>query len=198
MGIFFFTGPPRTGKTAHIVMNGWGDYLNHRKVFSLRAPTLKFPYVDGCYTPKVVDVQEFLDTVKEEVDRHPKTFLIQEFSKIFDSRSSAREENKALTSFTGQSGKRNIDILYDDQFPSRIDKGIRDVTSKTYVCNCIPPPESKQDPVIFEYYEFEGFLLYPTMNVHRIPAVFMKQFYPLYDTYEPTKRLETKKKNESD
>lgn len=198
MGIFFFTGPPRTGKTVHIVMNAWGDYLNRRKIFSLRAPTLKFPPVEGCYTPKKLDVQEFLDITKEKIDRHPKTFLIQEASKIFDARRSGREENTALSSVTGQSGKRNIDILYDDQFPTRIDKGLRDVTDKTYLCSCIPLPETKQDPIVFEYFEFQGFMLYPTGNVHRIPAMFMKQFYPLYDTFEPTERLitEKKKKNE--
>ena len=194
MTIYFFTGKPRTGKTLHVVMNLWSDYLNQREITIVEQPELRFPEMQNRVKPNIISVNDFLAIQNLEVTRTPKSIGIQEFTKLFDARRSGRKENVMLSSITGQSGKRNVDIYYDDQFPSRVDKGMRDVTDKTFLCDCFPSPETKQEPIAFTYTEFEGFLLYPTGKYHIIPAIYMQQFYSLYDTYKPTRSLESRDK----
>jgi len=182
MTVTFFYGKPRSGKTLHLTMNMFHDHKNHRKIYSNYE--LFFPYTR-------YDIYDMLNIANMEMDISPKTLGIQEASKWFDARRSGSKENVALTSLTGQSGKREIDILYDDQFASRIDKGLRDITDQTIVCHC--EYNTDKTPIFFQYLLFNGFPTEPnfryTGKQYTLPAFFMSQFYSLYNTREPTKAL---------
>lgn len=166
-------------------MIGYFDYLAGRKIFS-NYP-LHFPHTQ-------LDINDMLSIVNMEMEISPKTVLIQEASKWFDSRRGGRSENVLLSSFTGQSGKREIDIYYDDQFMTRIDLGLRDITDNSFMSNCIR--DSQKNPLIFEYYEFVGYFRFDMHKTFRFPAQFMNQFYELYDTRAPTRALESIKNDE--
>lgn len=166
-------------------MNAFHDFQHGRKIYANyeMLPPIEFTRYD---------IYDMLNIANMEMDISPKTLLIQEASKWFDSRRSSSKENVALTSLTGQSGKREIDILYDDQFASRIDKGLRDITDQTIVCHCERMQDGKT-PFYFQYLLFDGF---PTEHYFRytgkqymLPASFMQQFYSFYNTREPTKAL---------
>lgn len=186
-------GKPRMGKTLFITMMGYFDMLGDnplyrlmrefispepRKIFSNYALSFDF-------TPYQVD--DLLSIASMKMDISPKTLLMQEAGKWFDSRRSMNKENIDLINFTGQSGKREINVYYDDQFITRIDKGLRDVTDKTYVANCIRNPLTGE-PLIFEYEEYGGYFQYPSRRTLKFPAFWMQQFYNMYDTRQPTIR----------
>jgi hypothetical protein len=171
-------GKPRMGKTLYLTMIGNFDYLAHRKIYSNY--TLSFPF-------QPYSIEDLLSISTMEMELSPKTVLMQEASKWFDARRSGRNENVLLSSFTGQSGKRDIDIYYDDQFITRIDRGLRDITDMTYLANCVYTPD--KTPLIFEYEQYYGYFSYPTGKTLRFPAGFMEQFYEMYNTREPTAPL---------
>lgn len=176
MTVTFFVGKPRTGKTLHQTMNAYYDYQNGREIYANY--NLHFPHIR-------VGIEDLLKIPFDDVDRHPKTIVLQEIDKWFDARRSGREENVYLSSLTGQSGKRNIDILYDSQFPTRIDKSLRDVTDLHIMCECIS--DDNKQPIAFQYTLID--LQKITTKTYLLPAVWMQQFYKLYDTYEATKPL---------
>lgn len=178
MTIIAVIGKPRTGKTLFLTAIGYFDYLQKRKIYSNY--DLKFPYTR-------YGVDDLLGLAQMEMEFSPKTVVMQEASKWFDSRASGRRENRLLSSFTGQSGKRDIDIYYDDQFITRVDKGLRDVTDYSYLSNCVRTPN--KEPVIFEYEMFGGYFLYPLNKKLRFPAQMMYQFYSMFNTREPTMAL---------
>lgn len=171
-------GKPRTGKTLYLTMIGRIDHEARRKIYSNY--TLSFPH-------SIYNIEDLLTITSMEMEISPKTVLMQEASKWFDARRSGRNENVLLSSFTGQSGKRDIDIYYDDQFITRIDRGLRDITDMTYLSNCVYTPDKK--PLIFEYEQYHGYFVYPTGKTLRFPASFMEQFYSMYNTREPTAPL---------
>jgi hypothetical protein len=171
-------GKPRTGKTLYLTMIGYFDYLAGRKIYSNY--TLSYPH-------QIYDIEDLLSISTMEMELSPKTVLMQEASKWFDARRSGRNENVLLSSFTGQSGKRDIDIYYDDQFITRIDRGLRDITDYSFITNCVYTPEKK--PLIFEYEKYTGYFVYPTGKTLRFPAGFMEQFYEMYNTRQPTAPL---------
>jgi len=175
-------GKPRTGKTLYITMVGYFDYLAGKKIYSNY--TVSFPF-------QTYSIEDLLSISTMEMDITPKTVLMQEASKWFDARRSGRNENVLLSSFTGQSGKRDIDIYYDDQFITRIDRGLRDITDYTFMSNClrIDPYNSKSEPLLFEYEKYQGYFVYPTGKTMRFPASYMEQFYDMYNTREPTAPL---------
>lgn len=178
MTVIGFVGKPRTGKTLGMVQLGYTNYLNGHEI--LANFKLNFP-------SKNMTVGEMLQIPFDDVDRHPKTLLIQEADKIFDSRRSMKEENRLLSGLTGQSGKRNLNIIYDTQFWTRIDSSLRYVTEYVVSCSCFIDDKTKQ-PIAFEYqYEdmFDGRIRKAT-----IPALLMQPFYGMYNTYEATKSLE--------
>ena len=125
------------------------------------------------------------------MDISPKTVLIQEASKWFDSRRSSRKENVLLSSFTGQSGKREIDIYYDDQFMTRIDSGLRDITDNSFISQAIPKHPEK--PIVFRYFQYMGYFKVDMNKCIPFPAYYMEQYYKMYDTRKPTQALESKK-----
>ena len=171
-------GKPRTGKTLYLTMIGYFDYLAGRKIFSNY--TLSFPH-------KRYDLEDLLSISSMEMEFSPKTVLMQEASKWFDSRRSGRNENVLLSSFTGQSGKRDIDIYYDDQFMTRIDRGLRDITDISFISNCVKTPDKR--PLLFEYEQYTGYFAFPLNKTFRFPSVYMEQFYEMYNTREPTMPL---------
>ena len=176
MTVTQFKGRPRSGKGLHMTMNACHDYLHRRKIYSNY--WLNLPYT-------ALQIDDVLELATMEMDISPKTVLLQEADKWFDSRYSNSRENKMLSSFTGQSGKREIDILYDTQFPTRIDKSLRDITESEVYCEC--KRDEKKVPVYFEYTFID---LYSNHErTYRIPALFMSQFYSMYNTREPTKSL---------
>lgn len=185
MTVVQFVGKPRTGKTYHMTFNAYGDYIKGRKIYSVVNPYFEL----FRFEHTILTVDETLALSHMKVDRNPKTMCIQEADKIFDARRSGRKENVLLSDITGQSGKRNTDILYDTQFPTRVDKSLRDVTDTSYVCNAIP---DVKNPIAFEYTEFDGFLLYPTGKRHYLPAI--QAIFDLYDSYQPTQHLAEKEK----
>lgn len=178
MTVIAFVGKPRTGKTLGMVQLGYTNYLNGHEI--LANLVLKFP-------SRSMSVEQMLQIPFDDVDRHPKTLLIQEADKIFDSRRSMKEENRLLSGLTGQSGKRNLNIIYDTQFWNRIDSSLRYVTEYVVSCSCFIDDRTKQ-PIAFQYqYEdmFDG-----TIRKALIPALLLQPFYNMYDTYEATKSLE--------
>jgi hypothetical protein len=156
---------------------GYNEYLIKRKIFANYA--LSFDY-----TP--YDLDDVLSIKHMKMDIEPKTFLMQEAGKWFDSRNSMSPENRDLINFTGQSGKRETNLYYDDQFITRIDRGLRDVTEKSYIANCIRKPDNT--PILFEYEEYGGYFQYPTNRTIKLPAFWIKQFYGKYDTRQATIR----------
>jgi hypothetical protein len=171
-------GRPRTGKTLFLTMSARVDYEKKRKIYSNYS--LSFPHTK-------YDINDLLTISTLEMEISPKTVVMQEASKWFDSRRSGRNENVLLSSFTGQSGKRDIDIYYDDQFMTRIDKGLRDITDISFLSNCVR--DKDRNPLIFEYEMFNGYFMGSTGKTIRIPAQYMMQFYEMYNTREPTQPL---------
>jgi len=166
-------------------MIGYLEFLSGRKIYA-NYP-IYFPHTH-------LDIEDLLSIQHMEMDIAPKTILIQEASKWFDSRRSGRKENVMLSSFTGQSGKREIDILYDDQFMTRIDSGLREITDISYISDCIPQHPKK--PIIFIYSQSKGYFRYDMNKSIKLPAFYMEQYYSMYDTRKPTESLETKKDKE--
>lgn len=171
-------GKPRTGKTLLLTAIGETDFRKKRKIYSNYV--LSFDHIK-------YSLDDLLSISTMEMELSPKTVLMQEASKWFDARRSGRNENVLLSSFTGQSGKREIDIYYDDQFMTRIDKGLRDITDYSFISNCIR--DSNNNPVLFEYEMYSGYFVYPMNKTLRIDARQMLKFYDMYNTREPTKPL---------
>jgi len=163
-------------------MIGYLEFLSGRKIYA-NYP-IYFPH-----TP--LDIENLLSIQNMEMDTAPKTVLIQEASKWFDSRRSGRKENVMLTSFTGQSGKREIDIYYDDQFMTRIDSGLRDITEVSYISDVVP--KHPQKPIVFRYSQFAGYFRADMNKSIKLPAFYMEQYYSMYDTRKPTESLESMK-----
>lgn len=179
MTIIMVVGKPRTGKTLLVTALG-KDYfdLGHEILANY---TLNFPF-----TP--VTSTDMLKIPFADIDRHPKTLLIQEADKIFDSWSKSNE-NRLLSSLTGQSGKRNLNIFYDTQFFTRIQKSLRDVTEYVIQTNLFS--DDKGNPLVFQY-EFIDVYAYERDPYYKpvkklIPVDVMERYFKLYNTYQPQK-----------
>lgn len=176
MTVVAFVGKPRTGKTLGMTQLAYTNYCKGYSIFANY--TLNFPY-------KKLTVQEMLDLTLVDVEQGSKTLCIQEADKIFDSRRSAKEENRLLSSLTGQSGKRNLDIFYDTQFISRIDSSLRYVTEYVVSCSCYV--DQNKTPLAFVYQwedMFDG-----RISKITLPAPLFKPFYSMYDSFEATRPL---------
>lgn len=177
MTVIAFVGKPRTGKTLHMTVMAYGDYAKGYSIFSNYQ--LNFPH-------KRLSVNQMLQIPFDDVERNPKTLCIQEADKVFDSRRSMRNENVLLSSLTGQSGKRNLNIYYDTQFWNRIDMSLRDVTE--FVCvSSVFVDNKNNNPVCFEYTMIDMYDM--SEKKYRIPAVIMQPYYNMYDSYQTTKPL---------
>jgi hypothetical protein len=172
-------GKPRTGKTLFLTAVAYYDFKNGRTIYSNY--TLSFDH-------KPYDINDLLSISTMEMEISPKTVVMQEASKWFDARRSGRNENVLLSSFTGQSGKREIDIYYDDQFLTRIDRGLRDITDYSFMSDCTYDPFTKK-PLMFSYEMYYGYFIYPMNRTIRFPVHYMQRFFEMYNTRDPTRPL---------
>jgi hypothetical protein len=187
MTVIAIEGKPRTGKTLLMTILAFADCINGSEIFSNY--TMKFSQ-----HPKM-DVYDMLQIPFNDVDRNPKSLCIQEADKIFDSWQRT-EENRLLSSLTGQSGKRNLNIYYDTQFYTRVQKSLRAVTEFKFLCSCYVRADTKQ-PVGFEYTlgESLGNDTFGVISKIRLPVdtkingYRIDQYYNMYDSYETTQPL---------
>jgi hypothetical protein len=179
MTVIGFVGRPRTGKTLHMTMMAYDYYRKGHKIFANYQ--LAFPF-------ERMDVYDMIDIPFNDLERAPKTLCIQEADKIFDSWLRGSEQ-RMLSSLTGQSGKRNLNILYDTQFPSRVQKSLRDVTEYVITCTCFT--DEKENPIAFEYTKID---LYDySSKTYRIPVDLLKPFFSMYNSYETTQPIRSNK-----
>lgn len=177
MTVIAFVGKPRTGKTLHMTIMAYSDYTNGHKIYSNYH--LSFPHTR-------MTVNEMLQIPFDDVEREPKTLCIQEADKVFDSRRSMRNENVLLSSLTGQSGKRNLNIYYDTQFWNRIDMSLRDVTEHL-ITSTVYVDGMTKIPICFEYTAIDLYDM--SSKTYKIPAIVMEPFYKMYDSYQTTKPI---------
>src|SRR5574339_956701 len=100
-------GRPRTGKTLGMVIYAYANHLKGYETYT----NFKCSFADK----RVKDIYDVLDIVFSDVERSPKQILLQEIDKWFDSWLKG-EEMRLVSSFAGQSGKRNLEILGDTQY----------------------------------------------------------------------------------
>lgn len=178
MTVIQFEGLPRTGKTLFMTFHGHTDFLNGYEIFS----NYKLMFDHSMLSP-----YDMLKIPFDDVDRHPKTLMIQEVDKWFDSRRSMRNENVYLSSLTGQSGKRNLNIYVDTQYPRRVDTAIRDIIEYKYHAMVYIDSRTKE-PLAFKYTMTDA-----DDNILRelppIPAIYLKPYYDMYDSYEATQPI---------
>ena len=166
------------------------DFLAGRKIYSNY--DLTFPHVK-------YDIEDLLSIATMEMDISPKTVVMQEASKWFDARRSGRRENVLLSSFTGQSGKREIDIYYDDQFITRIDRGLRDITDFSFLSEVLR--DNSKQPILFSYTMYGGYFAYPlnrtlkflAKEIEGINFPSLEKYYDMYNTRQPTQALDPMK-----
>src|SRR4030067_3126090 len=175
MTIIAFIGRPRTGKTLFMTFHAYNNYLNGHEIFSNYK--LSFPHT-------LMSPYDMLKIPFQDVDRDMKTLCIQEATKWFDSRASMKPENRLLHSLTGQSGKRNLNILWDDQAFERADRELRRATEFIYTSNVFIDAVTKE-PLAFQYNKedmYDG----SYFKLPIIPATVLQPFYSMYNSYEAT------------
>lgn len=184
--IIGFIGLPRTGKTLFMIFHAYQTFLEGAEILS--NVFLKHPFVW-----KPMNPYDMLKIPFTNVDREKKTLLIQEADKWFNSRRSMRSENTLLGNLTGQSGKRNLNIFWDTQFPHLVDNQLRDVTEVVYHCSVYVDAVTKE-PIAFQY-DKETAIDY--IRIPPIPEPILRPYYSMYDTYQPIEGLtETKSMKE--
>jgi hypothetical protein len=182
-------GRPRMGKTLYMTYLAFIDYLSGSKIYTNYR----------CDFAERMTVDQMLDIPFNDLERHPKTLCIQEADKIFDSWLRGSEQ-RLLSSLTGQSGKRNLQIYFDTQFPNRVQNSLRQIVETEIECFCDIDYDTKE-PIGFNYIYrdiYDG-----TEKTTRLPAILFstpdliiknKRFYDIYDSYEPTSPLTTEHK----
>lgn len=186
MTIIGFIGKPRTGKTLLMVFMAYTNFINGHEIMANF--TLKEPFKYTRMSP--YDMLKIPYTV---LDREKKTLLIQEADKWFNARRSMRNENTLLGGLTGQSGKRNMNIYWDTQFPHLVDNQLRLITDIVFHANIIVDNQTDK-PLAFEYHreDIDGIT-----KLAPIPAILMEPYYSMYDSYDPTSpMIQTKTMNE--
>ena len=186
--IIGFIGLPRTGKTLFLVYHAYQTFIEGAEIMSNF--TLKEPFVYTRMTP-----YDMLRIPFTNMDREKKTLLIQEIDKWFNARRSMRNENYLLGGLAGQSGKRNLSILWDTQYPHLVDNQIPLVTDLVYHCSVYIDSKT-QEPLAFQYQKEDRINgLYPPFPP--IPVNVLKPFFSMYDSYDPTANMtETKSMKE--
>lgn len=182
MTVICWEGLPRTGKTLGMVFYAFNNQIN-KNMQTFSNLHLEFPHTR-------MEVYDMLQIPFNDVDRNPKQLLIQEADKWFDSWLH-NAENRLLSSLTGQSGKRNLDILYDTQFYNRIQQSLRRVTEFKVICSVYNDAITKE-PLAFEIQWTKQIgidMFEPITTPKIIPATLLEPFYKLYDSYQATKPL---------
>jgi len=172
-----FIGPPRSGKTLFMTFHAYNDYINGHAIFSNYK--LMFPHT-------LMSPYDMLKIPFDDVDRNPKTLCIQEASKWFDTRRSLRNENVLLSSLTGQAGKRNLSLYFDDQYFERIDRELRRSAEFVYHCRCHSVKIGRiETPLAFEYIR-ENMYTGEYNKLTPIPATLLAPYFDMYDSYQAT------------
>lgn len=173
-----FVGPPRSGKTLFMTFHAYNDYINGHEIFSNYK--LMFPHT-------LMSPYDMLKIPFDDVDRHPKTLCIQEASKWFDTRRSLRNENVLLSSLTGQAGKRNLSLYFDDQYFERIDRELRRSAEFIFHSRAIEvyTDNKTKAPIAFEYSR-ENMYSGEYIRLPLIPATLLAPYFAMYDSYEST------------
>lgn len=178
-----FIGLPRTGKTLLMIYFAFLDFINGSEIMANLL--LKSPFKYTRMNP-----YDMLKIPFDVMDREKKTLLIQEADKWFNARRSMRNENVLLGGLTGQSGKRNLNIYWDTQFPHLVDNQLREVTDVVFHASVL---RVNGEPVSFQYTKEDRF---DTRDII-IPAELLKPYYDMYDSYDTTPPLtETKSMKE--
>lgn len=178
MTIIGVVGKPRTGKTLYMVLRAYINYQKGYKIFS------NFK----CSFATRLEMNEMLQIAYTEMERNPKMLMIQEIDKIFNSKRATSNENTLLGGLTGQSGKRNMDIIWDTQFPHLVDTQVRNITEECITCSAL---EMDNKPIAFTYRHYDIYEQSTNPNYmpkeYTIPAYILEPLYKMYDSYEPTK-----------
>jgi hypothetical protein len=173
--IIGFIGAPRTGKTLFMVYHAYQTFIDGAEILS--NVTLKEPFIYQKMTP-----YEMLNIPFTNMDREKKTLLIQEADKWFNARRSMRAENTLLGALTGQSGKRNLSIFWDTQFPHLVDNQLRMITDMVYHCESYIDSRTRE-PLAFQYTKETP---QEEIKLPIIPVTLLEPFFKMYDSYEPT------------
>lgn len=175
--IIGFIGAPRTFKTCFMVFHAYQTFIEGADISANL--TLKYPFK---YTK--MNPYDMLKIPFTNVDREKKTLLIQEIDKWFNARRSMRNENVLLGSLTGQSGKRNLSVMWDTQFPHLVDNQVRLVTDMVYHCE-VPFIDAKtKEPLAVKF--TKEMSSGEQIELPIMPETFFRPFYDMYDSYEPT------------
>lgn len=184
MTVICWEGLPRTGKTLGMVFYAFNNQIN-KNMQTFSNLHLEFPH-------ERMEVYDMLQIPFNDVDRNPKQLLIQEADKWFDSWLH-NAENRLLSSLTGQSGKRNLDILYDTQFYNRIQQSLRRVTEFKVICSCTYVIlNGNKIPALFWVQwcrQIDLDVYEPLTEPKKIPAHLLEPFFKLYDSYQATKPM---------
>lgn len=189
MTVIGFVGKPRTGKTLFMTFNAYPKLFEKIPYTIYSNYKLMFPHT-------MISPYDMLKIPFTDVDRNPKCLMIQEADKWFDSRRSGRNENVLLSSLTGQSGKRNLDIFFDTQFWNRIDASLRDVTEIVFHANVYVDARTKI-PLAFQFGIEDVYNGEIGINIRKlpiIPAPILAPFYSMYNSYEATQPMTVGKK----
>lgn len=120
------------------------------------------------------------------MERQPKTVMIHEADKWFDSRKSGRNENVLLSSFAGQAGKRNLDVYFDCQFLGRVDKYLREIPD--FIIEAYEKEvDGNDNPTLFHYNWVDCY--HNTSGSFSISAELLEPFYKIYDSFEANEPL---------
>ena len=175
--IWGWIGNPRTGKTLAMIIHGYKDHINKRKVYSYRLKT-KFS--------ELVTINDIMDF---DIPSNS-TLLLDEVHTLIDSRNTSLV-NRLTSYFWTQSGKRDIKIYFTSQLESMVDLRLMDISdslfksSKIYSIN-----REKRKKVL------RGFMYQKVSNGrylsggYKLPIRNAMKFYSLYDSEQPIMPLE--------
>lgn len=194
MTVILFDGKPRTGKGVGMCIwaNDW-RIQRLRQGLKVEDFDIMANYNLKFATKPKMDIYDILNVPLTDVERKPKLILIQEADKQFDSWVK-NEDMRMLSSFAGQSGKRNIDIYMDTQFYTRLQKVLRKIIDYKIVTASYVYANTKE-PIAFEYTIGEslgndefGVIAPPlTLPVNVVVhGLQVRDYYHLYDSYEVT------------
>lgn len=198
MKVTFYYGKTGSAKTLNAVYDAFVDRLRGRRVFSnlksLRIPQCVYVSPSNmirALNPNLVnDSTEILLNSKE-----PKTLILDEISKWWDSRRHADKKNQYLAYFIDQSRKRNINLIVVDQHIGGFDLRGRQHVDKLIRCMCEYEPNTidTNKPIPLNFHCWVSDLEWGRAYKFYTPAKALEPFYDLYDTYEhivPTDMIE--------
>lgn len=129
MKAWFLWGRTGSGKTLRAVNFAIRDFLLGRRIYgNLHLKLIPYTFIE------IPDLIQFV--INDELDRTPKTLILDEIQTAFDGRRSGSQQNINLSIFVSQCRKLNFNIIYTSQFISGADPRMRTLTDK--LVRCIP------------------------------------------------------------